>query len=229
MIVLTSRRGDMDLTATHPLRLNGATVGASMPGVMTQREYEQLIRVGEAGDSQHDPRSVVMIQCVGSRDEKHPYCSRICCSEAIKNALETKRRSPECQVTVLYRDIRAFGFKEDLYREARLKGVVFLEYDPDDKPVVENDNGRLSVRVNVQPEGESVAQPRGWIRIRFADADRGSQPAEPVAQPLRLLSSKGSRVGRRRVAGSRPASRRRAPRAPQATRARARAQPGRAR
>jgi heterodisulfide reductase subunit A-like polyferredoxin len=129
----------------------------SMPGVMTQREYEQLIRVGESGDSRQDPRSVVMIQCVGSRDEVHPYCSRICCSEAIKNALETKKRSPECQVTVLYRDIRTFGFKEDLYREARLQGVVFLEYDPDDKPVVENINGRLSVRVNVQPEGESVA------------------------------------------------------------------------
>ena len=126
----------------------------AMPGVMTQREYEQLIRAGKPGGSTEGSRSVVMIQCVGSRDEEHPYCSRICCSEAIKNALETKRRNPEAQVAILYRDIRTFGFKEDLYREARLRGVIFLEYDPDKKPVVQNENGRLSVQVAVQPEDE---------------------------------------------------------------------------
>ncbi len=128
----------------------------ALPGVMTQREYEQFLagRAPGKGEAGLKPQSIVMVQCVGSRDEEHPYCSRICCSEAIKNALKTKELSPETQVYVLYRDIRAFGFKEDLYREARKQGVVFLEYDVDQKPLVQGQNGRLSVEVAVQPENE---------------------------------------------------------------------------
>jgi heterodisulfide reductase subunit A len=84
-----------------------------------------------------NPQSVVMIQCVGSRDEEHPYCSRVCCTEAIKNALAIKARSPETDVTILYRDVRTFGFKERYYREARRQGVVFLQYEPEHKPKVE--------------------------------------------------------------------------------------------
>jgi heterodisulfide reductase subunit A-like polyferredoxin len=131
----------------------------TLPGVMTQRQYEQLIRGGRSAESQEGPNSVVMIQCVGSRDEAHPYCSRICCSEAIKNALETKRRNPSAEVAILYRDIRTFGFKEDLYREARASGVLFLQYDPENKPTVQSQNGRLAVQVAAQPEGEVVTLP----------------------------------------------------------------------
>jgi heterodisulfide reductase subunit A-like polyferredoxin len=128
-----------------------------LAGVMTQREYEQLLGSGEpGGESALRPQSVVMVQCVGSRDDAHPYCSRICCSEAAKNALKTKELFPEAQVAILYRDIRTFGFREELYRQAREKGVVFLEYDPETKPVVEGQNGRLVVRVAAQPENEEV-------------------------------------------------------------------------
>jgi heterodisulfide reductase subunit A-like polyferredoxin len=100
-----------------------------------------------------------MIQCVGSRDEEHPYCSRICCTEAIKNALAIKQRSPDTQVYILYRDIRTFGFKERYYQEARRKGVIFLQYDREQKPEVKGDRGRLEdgrllVDVTVQPEEE---------------------------------------------------------------------------
>ncbi|MCK4473508.1 MAG: CoB--CoM heterodisulfide reductase iron-sulfur subunit A family protein, partial [Anaerolineae bacterium] len=102
------------------------------PGVVTQRELELRI----ANNELRNPQSVVMIQCVGSRDEEHPYCSRICCTEAIKNALAIKERSPETQVYILYRDIRTFGFKERYYREARRKGVIFLQYDENHKPEV---------------------------------------------------------------------------------------------
>ena len=128
----------------------------SLPGVITQREYEELLVGGSTGQpaDQEPPGSVVMIQCVGSRDDEHPYCSRICCSQAIKNALQTKEKNPETQVAVLYRDIRAFGFREDLYRQARERGVIFLEYDPDGKPAVQRSNGRLSVQLSVQPEDE---------------------------------------------------------------------------
>jgi len=145
------------------------------PRVITQRELEELLsrrvdeeRVDEAALSSFTsftsstPSSVVMIQCVGSRDEEHPYCSRVCCTEAIKNALAIKERSPETEVYILYRDIRTFGFKERYYREARQKGVIFLQYDKDQKPEVRveeqpstGSSGRcLRVDVAVQPEGE---------------------------------------------------------------------------
>ncbi|MDY7080606.1 MAG: FAD-dependent oxidoreductase [Chloroflexota bacterium] len=118
--------------------------------VITQRELEAQIVDLKIANLQ----SVVMIQCAGSRDDEHSYCSRICCTEAIKNALAIKEHSPETQVYILYRDIRTFGFKERYYREARRKGVVFLEYDQDQKPEVKSEDGRLYVDVTVQPEEE---------------------------------------------------------------------------
>jgi len=120
--------------------------------VVTQREFEKMLVERSDADL---PSSVVMIQCVGSRDEEHPYCSRICCTEAIKNALAIKERRPTTEVYVLYRDIRTFGFKERYYREARRKGVVFLQYDKDQKPHVRNEDGQLYADVTVQPEGET--------------------------------------------------------------------------
>ena len=67
-----------------------------------------------------------MIQCVGSREADHPYCSRVCCADAIKNALRIKTLAPETNVYVLYRDIRTYGFKESYYTKARQQGVVFV-------------------------------------------------------------------------------------------------------
>jgi heterodisulfide reductase subunit A-like polyferredoxin len=119
--------------------------------VITQREMEEQI----VDNRLPNLESVVMIQCVGSRDEEHPYCSRICCTEAIKNALAIKERSPGTAVYILYRDIRTFGFKERYYREARKKGVVFLEWDKEQKPEIRVEDGQLRVDVVVQPEGES--------------------------------------------------------------------------
>jgi heterodisulfide reductase subunit A-like polyferredoxin len=138
-----------------------------LDGVITQRELEAELVNAEHRDSvmrESDaespgpelPNSIVMIQCVGSRDEEHPYCSRICCTQAIKNALEIKRRNPEAEITVLYRDLRTYGFRERFYREARRQGVMFLEFDADHPPKVSRDNGRLQVQVAVQPEGEVV-------------------------------------------------------------------------
>ena len=134
------------------------------PRVITQRELEEQIAYGKLQIA--DGKSVVMIQCVGSRSDEHPYCSRICCTEAIKNALAIKERSPQTDVYILYRDIRSFGFKERYYRQAREQGVIFLEYAEDQKPEVKvstdgetdkriNGDGRLSVDVTVQPEKEA--------------------------------------------------------------------------
>jgi heterodisulfide reductase subunit A2 len=134
-----------------------------LPNVLTQREFERLLQEPDGEAAGGAPRSVVMIQCVGSRDESHPYCSRVCCSEALKNALALKRLDRRAQVTILYRDLRSYGFRERLYREARLAGVRFLQFERGEPPVVtraEEEAGpaaeRLRVRVVAQPGKEPV-------------------------------------------------------------------------
>jgi heterodisulfide reductase subunit A len=89
-----------------------------------------------------------MIQCVGSREEERPYCSRICCQTAVKNALKIKEIDPDAQVTIFYRDVRTYGFSEEYYQKAREVGVLFLRYDPEAKPEVKpgSDKGILSIR-----------------------------------------------------------------------------------
>ena len=109
-------------------------------GVVTQVELEKLL---------HDKtcpakgQNVVMLQCVGSRNDQHPFCSRICCSLAVKNALAIKKQDPAANVFVLYRDIRTYGFRELYYQQAREAGVVFIRYTPEAPPEVREDHGLL--------------------------------------------------------------------------------------
>lgn len=110
--------------------------------VLTQHELEEKLTNGKLS-----AKTVVMIQCVGSRDEIRPYCSRICCSQAVKNALEIKKLSPETDVYILYKDMRTYGFLEDYYREAASKGVLFIRYDDESKPQVVQENGKLELSV----------------------------------------------------------------------------------
>jgi heterodisulfide reductase subunit A-like polyferredoxin len=81
---------------------------------------------------------VAMIQCVGSRNDENPNCSRICCQSAIKNALHIKKVNPDAQIFILYRDMRTYGFLEEYYTEARRQGIMFFRYSADDPPVVES-------------------------------------------------------------------------------------------
>jgi heterodisulfide reductase subunit A-like polyferredoxin len=92
-----------------------------------------------------DLRNVVMIQCVGSRNEEYPNCSRICCQNAVKNALHIKELNPETNVYILYRDIRTYGLMEDYYRKAREHGVVFFKFNQDNPPRVESTEADLKV------------------------------------------------------------------------------------
>jgi len=108
--------------------------------VVTQHELEEKLAKGN-----FNAKTVVMIQCVGSRNEERPYCSRICCVQAVKNALKIKELSPETDVYVLYKDVRTYAFNEDYYREAANKGVLFLRYDDENKPEVYQENGFLRV------------------------------------------------------------------------------------
>jgi heterodisulfide reductase subunit A-like polyferredoxin len=87
-----------------------------------------------------------MMQCVEQRDEKRPYCSRVCCAAAVKNALQLKEKYPKSRVAVLYRDMRTYGFRETAYREAREKGVLFVRYDPADPPKLVQ-NGALELTI----------------------------------------------------------------------------------
>jgi len=94
-----------------------------------------------------DADCVVFIQCVGSRDENRPYCSRICCTTSISQAIAVKDQHPDTDVYILYRDIRTFGEREVLYKEARAKGVIFIRYSLEDKPIVYEGDDGLEVRV----------------------------------------------------------------------------------
>jgi heterodisulfide reductase subunit A-like polyferredoxin len=102
--------------------------------VLTQLELETELAQRPGGLVNLE--AVAMIQCVGSRNEERPYCSRICCSQAVKNALEIKKRRPQTEVYVLYRDMRTYGLLEEHYRAARQAGVLFLRFEPDKPPTV---------------------------------------------------------------------------------------------
>jgi heterodisulfide reductase subunit A-like polyferredoxin len=115
-------------------------------GVMTHLDLDEAMvrddpRIKEAN-------TAVFIQCVGSRIPERPYCSKICCTHSLESALTLKKMKPEMDVLILYRDLRSYGFREDLYREARENGVIFIHYDLDNKPQLTTDDaGKLSMEV----------------------------------------------------------------------------------
>ncbi len=90
-------------------------------------------------------RSAVFIQCVGSRIKERPYCSKVCCTHSVLSALKMKEVNPEMDVYILYRDMRTYGLREDLYREARAKGVVFIRYDDNKELKVDRDKEDLQI------------------------------------------------------------------------------------
>ena len=110
--------------------------------VITQIELEDAI---SSGTLEKDFQQVVMIQCVGSRGDDLSYCSKVCCGQAVKNALRILDKYPNANIYILYRDIRTYGFMEDYYKQAREKGVVFVHYDKEKAPVATDTDGKLSV------------------------------------------------------------------------------------
>jgi heterodisulfide reductase subunit A len=115
--------------------------------VMTNLELGE--RIAQREEKVMNARSVVMIQCVGCRNEDRNYCARICCSNSVKNALKLKEMNPLTDVTILFRDMRTYGFSEDYYRDASNKDVRFIRYEPQNKPQVEavEEEGRRMLRV----------------------------------------------------------------------------------
>ncbi|MGM0418857.1 MAG: FAD-dependent oxidoreductase [Thermodesulfobacteriota bacterium] len=113
--------------------------------VLTGQELDQKLRDNDSLVEQAE--TAVFIQCVGSREPGRPYCSRLCCTHTMVSALHLKEKKPDMSVFVLYRDIRTYAEKESLYKEARDKGVIFIRYDLENKPLVKNSSGKLEVEV----------------------------------------------------------------------------------
>jgi len=115
--------------------------------VLTQLELEE--RIAKRDERVIGSSGMVMIQCVGCRQEDRNYCSRVCCDQALKNALKLRQINPGMDIYIIFRDMRTYGFKEDYYREAASKDIKFIRYEPDDKPGIEavEEDGKPILRV----------------------------------------------------------------------------------
>jgi heterodisulfide reductase subunit A len=148
--------------------------------ILTQTELEEQLSNGGING-----KDIVMIQCVGSREEPRDYCSRVCCSKAIKNALKAKELNPEANVYILHKDIRTYGFYEKGYREARENGVMFVRFD-DEKPTVSLNNGKLNVAVKDQILDMRLDLPADLVVLSAAieSVETNNQLAQMLKVPL---------------------------------------------
>ena len=185
-----------------PFNPEGSFLYGKDERVITQRELEKLIN---KGDEVKGP--VAMIQCVGSRNKVHPYCSRVCCSQALKNALDLVDKGIE--VTILYRDLNTYGFKEDYYQVALEKGIRFIRFAIDKYPEVEAGQDGIKVQVHdverdvrevldvstlilsvgMVPDRESYEKISGWLGYRldsqgFFDTETSMCPYEEAIKRL---------------------------------------------
>jgi len=151
--------------------------------VLTQQELECKIQDSDLASS---IQNVVMIQCVGSRCEERPYCSRICCINALKNALKLKELNPEINIYIIYKDLRAYGYAEDYYTQARENGVFFIRYDDDNKPEVLTQDGELLVSVYDTILGEPLVLEADLVALSTAvlPADDNEKLAKMLKVPL---------------------------------------------
>ncbi len=123
--------------------------------VSTHQEFDKICM--DDKDKIVEAQSIVFIQCVGSRDEKRPYCSRVCCTHSVKKAAELKSQFPEKEVFVLYRDIRTYSTNEEWYQTAREVGVIFIRFDEESKPIVTTEGSELIVRMHAPVLDKNIA------------------------------------------------------------------------
>ena len=152
--------------------------------VMTHLELDEAL-----GNGTYDltkPEGVAFIQCVGSREPDRPYCSKVCCTHSIKSAIKVKEASPDTNVFILYRDIRTYGRRELLYKEAREKGVIFIRYSQDAKPQVEASGNELKITARDHVLGMDVELSVGLLVLASAIVPRFN---EPLAQMFKLSTN----------------------------------------
>ncbi|CAB1083203.1 heterodisulfide reductase, subunit A/methylviologen reducing hydrogenase, subunit delta [Olavius algarvensis Delta 1 endosymbiont] len=131
-------------TGASPLQPSEYNYGRD-PRILTALELDRKFKDDEGSLKEID--TAVFIQCVGSREPERMYCSRVCCTHSVDNALTLKRLNPDMNVFIVYRDLRTYGEREYLYREAREAGVIFIRYTLDNKPVVDIKDGKVLVKV----------------------------------------------------------------------------------
>jgi len=152
------------------------------PAVITQKEFETLL-VSEP-DRAMQLKRVTMIQCVGSREPENLYCSRVCCTAAVKNSLKLNALNPEAQISVLYRDMRTFGLKETYYLEARRQGVRFYRFERQDKPQVVAGDEALTISV-FDAQLQAQVQLQADLLVLSA-AIRPRESSRQLAEVMRL-------------------------------------------
>jgi heterodisulfide reductase subunit A-like polyferredoxin len=160
-------------------RPTAAYLHGQNPHVTTQRKLEATLAGGILPfelAAKPDP-TVVMIQCVESRNDEHPYCSRVCCSEAVKNAIEIKRRLPRAKVVVLGRDIRTYGFRELYFQQAREAGVLFVRHPEKSDPVVVEEGGKLKVTVHDGSSNRGLVLRPDLLVLSVGTAPAAGNPA----------------------------------------------------
>jgi len=136
----------------HGVVIIATGAGESQPTEYLYGSHDQVVTLQELDRRMSEPGfespdRVAFIQCVGSREGDHQYCSRICCSSAIKQAIRMKKANPGALITIVYRDIRTYGFREKYYSEARELGILFVKYEPEKKPAVRDSGDGLVVEV----------------------------------------------------------------------------------
>ncbi|MCU0580664.1 MAG: FAD-dependent oxidoreductase, partial [Desulfobacterota bacterium] len=124
------------------------------PRVVTHLELDQKMAAQDALVGK--AKSVVFIQCVGSREPERPYCSRVCCTHSVHTALQMKEEDPERDIYILYRDLRTYGEREDLYKQARQAGIIFIRYSLEHKPRITAEKDSLTVAVLDHILGQEV-------------------------------------------------------------------------
>jgi heterodisulfide reductase subunit A-like polyferredoxin len=149
---------------------------------MTQKEFETLL--ASEPDRARQIQHITMIQCVGSREPENLYCSRVCCTAAVKNSLKLKSINPDAQISVLYRDIRTFGLKETYYLKARRQGVRFYRYERQDKPQVVARDDTLAISV-FDTQLQAPIQLQADLLILSA-AIRPHEESKQLAEAMRL-------------------------------------------
>lgn len=160
-------------TGAHSLKPNEYLYGKN-PYVL--RWFQLDKKIAKEPDSLKKVKTFVFIQCVGSREPERSYCSRMCCTHALVNALELKKLNPNMEIYILYRDMRTYGLREDLYTEARQKGIVFIRYDLDNKPQVEEEaEAKLKVTVTDKLLNECIAIYPDFITLHSAIVPRGHE------------------------------------------------------
>ncbi|UCE80393.1 MAG: CoB--CoM heterodisulfide reductase iron-sulfur subunit A family protein, partial [Methanobacteriota archaeon] len=153
------------------------------PNVLTLLEFKEKLKKDEI-----DGDSYVFIQCVGSREEGYPNCSRVCCTGTMTAAIKIKKKSPDAKVFVLFRDIRTYGFREAYYKEAADSGVTFVRFEDDVRPIVRGTENKLGVAVTDEDTGKEITLTADYLIL--ASGTRPYAESEALAPMLKVPMTK---------------------------------------